>query len=451
MNCTDKTDAKTKIVISLDTEDFTQNHAADAIKMLADLFTGEGVRANFCLVGLLASQLEAWGRRDVLDALKNHEIGSHTYGHSLHPMIDEYTDIADFAAAEAECLRQEGEAVRLIRRATGAEKINAAVAPGNAKSYVAMYTYPKLGIPIYGDTVCDTADGRGVFYCNVYNMSYTQSFEGLFFAKDGFDTDEVLDRLAARKKAILYTHPNYLLYTDWWDILNYDKENTYPFGQWVEGRRRDPAQTEYYLSQLRLLLRRIKADPRFEIVTYADIVRSEGIGRTRRLFRSDIPAIKAALDADFAPLTLRGDGYCLSDIFHACRAFLDGKDCFDAGYVYGFLDEPRGIAAPADFTAADIRRAAAAINPGDFLPASLKVGDTAAGAADLLYAMLGLLAAGNADGCVIHAQPRAQHNSTACLPSLAGFSTRGTWRHCADFRDEFQSRRMKLQGWTMRF
>ena len=81
----------TDIIFSFDTEDFTSNRAADAILEEAQLFTEEGVRGCFCLVGLLAEQLVNWGRTDVLDALKNHEINSHTYGHTLHPMINEYT------------------------------------------------------------------------------------------------------------------------------------------------------------------------------------------------------------------------------------------------------------------------------------------------------------------------------------------------------------------------
>ena len=77
----------TDVMFFFDSEDFTSNHAADALRELASICTEEGVRGHFALVGLLAYQLQAWGRRDVLDALRPHEIGSHTYGHSLHPNI----------------------------------------------------------------------------------------------------------------------------------------------------------------------------------------------------------------------------------------------------------------------------------------------------------------------------------------------------------------------------
>ena len=75
----------TDIIISFDTEDYTNQEAADAIRDEANLLREEGITGCFNVVGLLAKQLVAWERRDVLEALSHHEIGLHTYGHSLHP------------------------------------------------------------------------------------------------------------------------------------------------------------------------------------------------------------------------------------------------------------------------------------------------------------------------------------------------------------------------------
>ena len=77
----------TDIIISFDTEDFTSNRAADAIKDEAEILRSLGIRGCFCIVGLLAEQLKAWGRDDVFEALSHHEINFHTYGHTLHPTI----------------------------------------------------------------------------------------------------------------------------------------------------------------------------------------------------------------------------------------------------------------------------------------------------------------------------------------------------------------------------
>ena len=116
----------TDIILSFDTEDFTSNEAADAIYREAEILREEGVKGCFCLVGLLAKQLENWGRTDVLEALKHHEVASHSYGHTLHPTINEYTDIEDFEEAKKEVIRQETKAVQMICHATGVEKMYAA-------------------------------------------------------------------------------------------------------------------------------------------------------------------------------------------------------------------------------------------------------------------------------------------------------------------------------------
>ena len=159
----------TDIIFSFDTEDFTSSRAADGILYEANLFKEEGVKGCFCVVGLLAKQLKDWGRKDVIEALSHHEIGTHTYGHTLHPMINEYTDIEDFDKAQRELIRQETLGIEYIKDTLGVDRVWAACPPGNQKSYVAMYGYHKMGIPIYADTFCDTEYGTGSYYCNIFH------------------------------------------------------------------------------------------------------------------------------------------------------------------------------------------------------------------------------------------------------------------------------------------
>ena len=73
----------TNIIFSFDTEDFTCCRAADGILEVAEILREEGVRGCFNLVGLLADQLVAWGRTDVLESLKYHEVDFHSLNHSI--------------------------------------------------------------------------------------------------------------------------------------------------------------------------------------------------------------------------------------------------------------------------------------------------------------------------------------------------------------------------------
>lgn len=437
----------TKLIFSFDTEDFTSSKNADAIITEAEILRSEGIRGCFCMVGLLAKQLKAWGRGDVIDALSHHEIDLHTYGHTMHPMLNEYTDIADAHEAIAEVVRREGEAVRLIKDATGCERIYTAVPPGNQKSYAAMYAYADMGIPIYADTFCDTDDGRGVYYCNIYHMNYTYSMESDFFS-DAVDMDRLLDRFAKKDHVVIYTHPHASLVSECWDILNYDKENLREFDDFIEAKARSAREIENFYSNMREFVRRVKSDSRFRITTYsavADELNAEG-SEERVITLADIPELRRQISENLYPVTLP-ESFSLADIFQACRALLCGEERYVAGKTYGFLSAPYAVSAPTSLSADDIRASAKAIPAYDFLPERISVGGVEVGPADWLRAALAVL-----DGEErAHLIPAEALPSLDALPRLKGLSFKGTWRHSDSFEDKYLSDRLRLQFWTMRF
>ena len=440
---------KTDLIFSFDTEDFTSNIAADAIFTEAEILREAGVRGCFCLVGLLAQQLEAWGRKDVLEALSYHEIDSHTWGHTYHPLINEYTDIEDFDAARDEVLCQETEAIALIRHATQIPRVYAAVPPGNQKSYAAMYAYADMGVPIYADTVCDTPDGQGVYYCNIYQMSYTYAMESLFFDGGEAEMRALLDQLAGRRNVIIYTHPHVSMFAESWDVLNYDKVNQYPFGEWVEAPRRAEEMTARFFENMRLFVRLVKEDPRFNITTYEEVASRRAGMLPRVIRRADLPVIREQLKTALFPLTTPGS-YCLSDLFHACRVFLteETAQAYDCGKVYGFLSQPASAEKDVSLTAAAVRASAKELPSDGFLPEKITVGDTDIGPADWLYAALDVLCGAET---VSAAAGQVQLPSLDCLPELRDLSFRGTWLHSDEFEDRYLSERLRLQCWTMRF
>lgn len=436
----------TELIFSFDTEDFTSEKAADGILAEAEILHKNGVKGCFCMVGLLAKQLTAWGRTDVLDALKHHEIGLHTYGHTLHPMINEYTDIADFDEARREVIRQETEAIRLIREATGTEKIYAAVPPGNQKSYAAMYAYSDMGIPVYADTYCDPANGGGSYYCNIFHVEYAFCLESILFTCGEKEIREMLDRLSSRKRAVIFTHPNQSLFNEWWDILNYDKENLCEFGNWKECRRRPPEETERFFRNLDLLVRLAKADSRFRIVTYSDVAAQTAAEGKRIIRRSDIPLLREQLRKELYPVT-DPTSLSLSDIFYACVKLLGGEEKYVCSKAYGFLEKPYAADTSFSVTEREMRESAATIKTEAFLPTRITVGEKKLGPADWLFAALDVLSGENE--AVI--TPKKQLPCLDGLPQVRDCSFAGTWRHSDAFRDEYLSDRLRWQSWTMRF
>lgn len=435
----------TDIIFSFDTEDFTSNRAADAIYREAKILEEEGVRGCFCLVGLLADQLVNWGRDDVLEALSHHEINSHTYGHTLHPMINEYTDIEDVNEAIDMVIKEEGKAVEMIKKSTGVDEIYAAVPPGNQKSYAAMYGYHKMGIPIYADTFCDTVDGEGTYYCNIYHLAYYEAME-CFFDGDEKDIATLVERVAKRKRAVVYTHPNSAVSIGCWDILNYDKENLVTFGDFLQCPEQPKERTEKFYNNIRTFVRMIKADPRFRITTYAQItdeLKKEG---ERVVKIEDVAEISRKLNESFenirTPVSLS-----ISDIMLACRDLLLGKKEHKCGDVYGFLSTPYAISEKVTLLADDIISSAKEIKSGEFLPTEITVGDTKIGPADWLFAALDVLQGAKE----VTIGPRAQLPSLDIIPETRDAYFKGTWRHSDSFEDKYLSDRLRLQAWTLRF
>ena len=435
----------TDIIFSFDTEDFTSSVAADAVVEEAKLLNKYGIKGGFSVVGLLAKQLQSWKRQDVIDALKEHIIGNHSYGHTLHPTINEYTDLEDFDAAKREVLRQETLSEDLIFDATGRKPLAFCCPPGNQKSYVAMYTYADMGYPIYADTVCDTPDGRGMYYCNIFHSQYTYCMEEFFDMKSEDELGAVLDMLATQKRAIVYTHPNMALFSDWWD-KNYKKYNHCEFGEWEPCERRPLEETQRYYRYLDRFMQLIKEDPRFHISNYEELAAKLKAERERIVYKKDVPYLEAALKQKFYPLSVP---YSLSiaDVFLAAREFLLGAKEHICEKVYGFLDMPYAIGEETVVSAYDVVEAAKAMDVTGFLPCEIFVGGVKLGPGDWLRAALEVLQ-GKTE---VVLQPGPQLPSLDEVPMIRDCNFKGEWMQSDEFEDRYLSKRLKLQSWTMRF
>lgn len=435
----------TDVYFSFDTEDFTSDHAADAIRDEARLLSEYGIRANFNLVGYLGRMLVRNRRFDVLDALGKHTVSFHALRHSVHPTICEYTDTESFPRANAELMRQECEGIGMVRAAAGTEFLPCACPPGNSFSYVAMYGYAELGIPIYIGSLFNTPDGAGVHFCNQLHLNYDVSLESLFF-RDDWDPDAYLDRIAPKKRFVFYNHPNMVLYSEFWDRVNYDGENRHPMGEWEEAPRRSAADTKRYYARMRELVEKLRADGRFRIRSVEELLREEEEKERGRVVTKEmLPAIRAGLRRSLHALR-EPVSLSVSECFAAAAHFLVSDAPFRPGKSFGFLTPPEGAESPLTLTAREVREAAASIDPVGFLPASVSVGGKRIGPADLLYAMLDV-ACGETEAVVT---PGPQQCGYDEYPALRALRLENSWVHAADFRDRYLSDRLRLQAWTLR-
>jgi hypothetical protein len=434
----------TYLVFSFDVEDYVNPNAADGILWSAELLRRAGVRGCFNIVARLAEALVEWGREDVIEALKHHEIDLHSLAHSYHPTINEYTDLADYGAARAEFLRKEGEARRIIGEILGEEAFPAACPPGSSVSYVAHYGYAEMGIPIYtGDSLVDPVHGRPIYNCNVTSLDYHVYLEKFLLQNDRAGIDAHLERVAQSMETyVMAHHPQMAIIDRFCDLINFNGENV-PREKWKLSNVRPPEDTARFYENFAYLVEKVKNDPRFCIVTYKELAEIYCRGK-RRIVRDQIPDIRAQLEEDFFPITTP-ESYCLTDVLYACRDLLQGKETHVCGSVYGFLEEPYAITEPLTLTADRIVAAASQIRD-DFLPTSLDVGGERIGPADWLRAALGVLCGEER----VTLTPAPWQIDMDQFPAIRDLKLSDGWIHRADFRDEHLSRRARMQSWTFR-
>lgn len=438
----------TDVYFSFDTEDFTSNAASDAIVNEAKILHSFGVRGNFNVVGYLARELVRNRRTDVLDALKDHTISFHSLGHSYHPTICEYTDLEDYSAARAELERQEMEGMGMVKAACGVDSFAAACPPGNSFSYVAMYAYADFGIPLYVGSIFPE-DEKGVYFCNGYHMPYNVALETKFHETPDYDLKKFLDWMAELPQVVLYNHPNRVQFSNFWDLVNYYKTNAHPMYEWEEAPQYSAAETAHYYQCLCELLQALREDKRFRICSMDDTAK-EAIDNLygRTVTRDQLPEITRKLKENFrwmsAPVSLS-----VADCFFAAQYFLlhPSENEYHPDKVHGFLDEPVGTETKVTLSAEEIRTLAKQCDPKQFLPASFAVGGKKIGPADLLFAMLE--AAQGAETVAV--EPKHQQCAyEEIYPQLRDLHFAGTWVHSDELKDNWLSRRLRLQAWTIR-
>src|SRR5216684_399660 len=124
--------AEVDVILWFDTEDYLLPADDDACKRLADMLTERKIRATFKVVGEKARVLENRGRRDVIHALKNHDIGYHANFHSVHPTPSEYLADCGWLDGIAEFVRREGGGAADVRRIFGVVTLACYGQPGSS-------------------------------------------------------------------------------------------------------------------------------------------------------------------------------------------------------------------------------------------------------------------------------------------------------------------------------
>jgi hypothetical protein len=254
------------VYICIDVEDIVHPESDDIALDIANLLADTGVVASMYVVGEKARLWEQRGRRDVIAAVGQHDVGLHTDHHSIHPTVSEYLADKNWQDGLDEAIRQEEPGVRDLTRifrrypsswatsgASWAPQISAATRLMGIPAHV--YSHVRAG----GSGACWF--GGQLCYPDIAAFPGDEdaySDDGAFAAGLPSLLEEVTNakRYGHQCLGIFGAHPTRLRYKDFWDNLNFNRGKNTPASAYTFAPRRTDAE---YQTSLRNLQRMILA------------------------------------------------------------------------------------------------------------------------------------------------------------------------------------------------
>jgi hypothetical protein len=223
-------DTRTWVTIVFDVEDYTTpaSEGIDDIPLwLAETMTEVGVKGTFFVIGEKARSLDLRGRSDVIAAMAQHDIGSHTSRGSIHPTVTEQLESAGWDDGVALMREQEAEGIADLERIYGVPVSTLARHGGSYGPQLlaalgdmgAGYVYSPVSLPGHNATwFCNALNFHGEYggFDNTYfrDELFEPVFDSLKLAFDDAITDiDVLNIFAC--------HPCKVRTIQFWDFNYY--------------------------------------------------------------------------------------------------------------------------------------------------------------------------------------------------------------------------------------
>ncbi len=216
-----------RFFLTFDSEDFINPNGIFALRTTLELLQKHKLKGIFFITAHMAERLTS--HDETLDLLRNHEIGYHSSGHSVHPLIAEFTDVdnyrkAYFASLERETShvnpltgKIEGEGGLLfVKDLFHPKKIEAFRAPGMSWTTPHLEALANLGIKYdfsSSISVSEIHNYRGITF---YPYTFIQHWEG---TKD--DYKSLFSAVLKRKTAVFDLHPAMFVNNLMWDSIYY--------------------------------------------------------------------------------------------------------------------------------------------------------------------------------------------------------------------------------------
>lgn len=264
------------VTLWFDTEDYILPQSDDAAKRVAEMLTRLGIKATFKIVGEKARVLEQRGRKDVIAALKKHEIGYHSNYHSIHPTPAEYLQNADWDEGVAEFYRREISGVKDLQRIFGVMP-SCYGQPGSSWGPQSHAALKQMGINVYLDDSTHVGiDGQPFYYggiLNIFNMRPNLCRMDLYgegnVAKGKAQFLTAYENLKAKGGGTIsiYYHPCEWVHQEFWDGVNFSRGANPPRSEWKLPKTRTSEETEKAFRDFEEYVKFIKAQTGVRYVT----------------------------------------------------------------------------------------------------------------------------------------------------------------------------------------
>ena len=289
------------VTLWFDTEDYILPQSDDAAKRLAEMLTRLGIKATFKIVGEKARVIEQRGRKDVIEALKKHEIGYHSNLHSQHPTPAEYLQNTDWNEGVAEFYRRESQGVKDIQRIFG-QTPSCYGQPGSSWGAQAYPALKKMGINVYLDEANHVGIDDQPFYyggmLNIFKMRSNVVRMELFgennLANGKAKFLAAYEKLKAKGGGTIsiYYHPCEWVHQEFWDGVNFSRGANPEKKDWKLPKMRSREETEKAFQDFEEYVKFIKVQEGVKYVTANElktIYSDESVGK--KFSRSQIELI----------------------------------------------------------------------------------------------------------------------------------------------------------------
>lgn len=219
-----------RLMLTFDVEDFINPNAMGALHTMLRMLNKHKLRGLFFITGHVAEKLGDFS--ELSDLLNDHEIGFHSSGHSVRPIIAEYADVESYQQAYSVSFERETAHINPLTGKVEGEggiyslqdlfcpkKIEAYRAPGMSWTPPHLEALVDLGVKYDFSSSIATSEPAQYKKVTFYPTTFTQKWDGNLS-----EYVYLFRKIFRNNVAILDLHPSLFVNQDDWDSI-YHKGN----------------------------------------------------------------------------------------------------------------------------------------------------------------------------------------------------------------------------------